>query len=197
MISKKYLCLCGILMFLCLVFAKSTVSFADSSTEITGIYSCIANPCDTDPCLPGVVWAVVDESETNYHLTVDSEWLWDCEETSWNGYVPEEGDLVIVVGEVSENIDTQGHTYYNIEVEALRIPCVSEKLYGGYSEEVEFLRCIRDELLSPTPEGRELIKLYYQLSPEIVKIMKDDDKFKEKMKVMVDNLLTLMGMDVR
>ena len=192
MISKKYLCLCGIFMSLSLMHAKPTVSFADSSTEITGTYSCVPNPCDTDPCLPGVVWTVVDESETNYHLTVDSEWLWGCEETSWNGYVPEEGDLVIVVGEVSENIDTQGHTYYNIEVEALRIPCVSEKLYGGYSEEVEFLRCIRDELLSPTPEGRELIKLYYQLSPLIVRIMNKDDEFREKVKEMIDRILLLI-----
>lgn len=111
--------------------------------------------------------------------------------------MPEEGDLVIVVGEVSEHIDTRGSTYYNIETEALRIPCFSEELYGEYSEEVKFLRYFRDNLLNQTPEGRELIKLYYQLSPEMLKIMKEDDKFKEKMKVMVDSLLPLMGMDVR
>jgi len=193
MILKKCLYLCTVFMFLCLVHAKPTVSFADSSTEITGIYSCVANPCDTDPCLPGVVWTVVDESENNYHLTVDNEWLWGCEETSWNGYVPEEGDLVIVVGEVSEHIDTLGHTYYNIEVEALRIPCVSEKLYGGYSEEVEFLRYIRDNILNKTPEGRELIKLYYHLSPAIVKAMEKDEEFKEEVKELIDGVLGLVG----
>jgi hypothetical protein len=75
MISKKYLYFCITCIFLSLVLAQSTMSFADFSTEITGTYSCVANPCDTDPCLPGVVWAVVDESNTYYHLTVDSEWL--------------------------------------------------------------------------------------------------------------------------
>jgi hypothetical protein len=192
MISKKYLCLCGIFMSLSLMHAKPTVSFADSSTEITGTYSCVPNPCDTDPCLPGVVWTVVDESETNYHLTVNSEWLWGCEETSWNGYVPEEGDLVIVVGEVSEHSDTRGHSYYNIEVEALRIPCVSEKIYGEYSEEVEFLRYFRDNSLNQTPEGRELIKLYYQLSPVIVRAMEKDEEFKKDVKEMIDGFLPLI-----
>ena len=131
-------------------------------------------------------------NDSNYHLTVDSEWLWSCEETSWNGYVPKEGDLVIVVGEVSEHIDTRGHTYYNIEVEVLRIPCVSEKLYGGYSKEVEFLRYIRDNILNKTPEGRELIKLYYQLSPVIVRAMEEDEEFKEDVKEMLDGVLIVI-----
>ena len=192
MILKKCVYLCTVFMFLSLVLATPTVSFADSSTKITGAYSCVPNPCNTDPCLPGVVWAVVDESETNYHLTVESEWLWGCEETSWNGYMPEEGDLVIVVGEVSEHSDTLGYTYYNIEVEALRIPCFSEELYGEYSEEVKLLRYFRDELLSPTPEGQEIVRLYYHLSPLIVRIMNKDNEFRGKIKELIDRILLLI-----
>jgi hypothetical protein len=37
---------------------------------------------------------------------------------------------------------------------------------------VELLRNFRDKILSKTPEGQEFIKLYYQLSPALVKEMK-------------------------
>ena len=128
MISKKYLYCCIIFVFISLILAQSAKCFENLSAEIKGKYSCVANPCDTDPCLPGVVWAVIDENETYYHLTLDGEWLWGCEENFWNGYTPKEGDTVIVVGEVSEHMDTRSRPYYNIEVELLR--CVASTLAG-------------------------------------------------------------------
>jgi hypothetical protein len=50
--------------------------------------------------------------------------------------------------------------------------CPVELMYGHSSEEVELLRNFRDKILSKTPEGQEFIKLYYQLSPALVKEMK-------------------------
>ena len=41
------------------------------------------------------------------------------------------------------------------------VTCLSVLLFGEHSEETEFLRSIRDTILSKTPEGREIIKLYY------------------------------------
>ena len=70
--------------------------------------------------------------------------------------------------------------------------CASGRVYGVYSEEVQLLRCLRDNMLSKTPEGRELIKLYYQWSPVIVKVMENDDEFREELKEMIDGVLELV-----
>ena len=41
--------------------------------------------------------------------------------------------------------------------------------------------------------GQEIIKLYYQLSPMIVKAMEKDEEFKEGVKEMIDGVLGLLG----
>ena len=71
-----------------------------------------------------------------------------------------------------------------------KYPC--KKIFGEDPDEVELLRYIRDNVLSQTPEGKELIKLYYQWSPTIVKAMEGDDGFKEDVKEMVDGVLGLI-----
>ena len=67
--------------------------------------------------------------------------------------------------------------------------CASETIYGEQSAETKLLRSLRDNILSKTIEGQELIKLYYQWSPAIVKAMEDDEGFKEEVKEMVDVIL--------
>jgi hypothetical protein len=71
-------------------------------------------------------------------------------------------------------------------------PCISEAIYGENSEETELLRYIRDNVLSQTPEGQEIIRLYYELSPVIVKAMEEDEGFKEQVKEMIDGILPLI-----
>ena len=129
MISKKYLCCCIIFVLANLTLAEKAICFENlSTTKIMGKYSCVPNPCETDPCLPGVVWAVIDKDETYFHLTIGGQWLWGCEETSWNECTPKDGDTVIVVGEVSEHMDARGRSYYNIEVGSLS--CVVRTITG-------------------------------------------------------------------
>ena len=67
--------------------------------------------------------------------------------------------------------------------------CPTEVIYGESSEETELLRHIRDNTLKQTPEGRELIKLYYQWSPAIVKAMEKDKEFKEDVEELLDGVL--------
>jgi hypothetical protein len=74
--------------------------------------------------------------------------------------------------------------------------CPIEGLYGEDSEQTELLRYFRDNVLSQTPEGQELIKLYYQWSPVIVKVMEEDEKFKEQVKGMIDGILPLIRREV-
>lgn len=70
--------------------------------------------------------------------------------------------------------------------------CASEKIYGQNSKEAEMLRCFRDDILSKTVEGRELISLYYQLSPVIVEAMNENEEFKKDVKEMIEGILLLI-----
>ena len=68
---------------------------------------------------------------------------------------------------------------------------------GEDSEEVMLLRGFRNNVLSKTPEGQELIRLYYQWSPTIVRAMKEDDEFKEEVKDMIDGILLLIREEIK
>jgi hypothetical protein len=48
-------------------------------------------------------------------------------------------------------------------------------------------------VLSKNPEGQEIISLYYLWSPIIVKTLEEDEGFKEEVKEMMDEVLTLIG----
>jgi hypothetical protein len=74
--------------------------------------------------------------------------------------------------------------------------CPSEKIYGKNSEEVELLRYTRDNLLSQTPEGQEIIRLYYQWGSMILKAMEEDEAFSEKVKEMVNGFLALIRKEI-
>jgi len=70
--------------------------------------------------------------------------------------------------------------------------CPTERLYGEHTEQTELLRNFRDNVLSTTPEGQELIKLYYELSPVIVEMMEDDEGFRKEVKQIIDGVLALI-----
>ena len=70
--------------------------------------------------------------------------------------------------------------------------CLSELIYGEHSEETEQLRYIRDNVLSQTPTGKEIRRLYYQWSPVIANAMREDEEFKEDLKDMIDGVLRLI-----
>lgn len=70
--------------------------------------------------------------------------------------------------------------------------CPVEELYGEKSEQALILRYVRDNILSKTPEGRELINLYYKWSPVIVRTMEADEDFKQEVKDIVNEGLALI-----
>ena len=73
--------------------------------------------------------------------------------------------------------------------------CFTEEIYGEYAEETELLRCFRDNLLGKTPEGQEIIRIYYEWSPVIVKLMREDKELKEEVKALIDGVLPLICME--
>jgi hypothetical protein len=74
--------------------------------------------------------------------------------------------------------------------------CITKEIYGEPSEQAEILRHFRDNVLGYTSEGQELIRLYYQWSPAIVKTMEEDEEFKEEVKELIDGILTLINREI-
>jgi len=72
--------------------------------------------------------------------------------------------------------------------------CFLLRLYGDDPETMKLLRNFRDHVLSETPEGREIIRLYYQLSPFIVATMEKDGVFKDEVRTLVEGILPLIEM---
>jgi hypothetical protein len=70
--------------------------------------------------------------------------------------------------------------------------CLSESIYGGNGEETRLLRHFRDNVLSQTTEGRELINLYYLWSPVIVSAMEGNDEFRTWVKELIDDVLPVI-----
>jgi len=79
-------------------------------------------------------------------------------------------------------------------VNGLNYGCLATSALGGdaRADDINALRKFRDEVLSKTTTGQELIELYYQWSPAIVKAMEEDEEFKEEVKEMIDGILGLI-----
>jgi hypothetical protein len=60
--------------------------------------------------------------------------------------------------------------------------CPILAIYGDYTEEIEILRDYRDNELNNSPEGREIIKIYYQWNHVMVNIMEADEELKNEVK---------------
>jgi hypothetical protein len=73
------------------------------------------------------------------------------------------------------------------------INCPVEQLYGDHSRETELLRYFRDTVLSTTPGGQEIVRLYYAWGPAIVKAMEVDKKFRGEVRGMFDGVVPLIG----
>jgi predicted GH43/DUF377 family glycosyl hydrolase len=67
--------------------------------------------------------------------------------------------------------------------------CPFQVLYGEHAGEIEVLRALRDQVLITTPEGQELIELYYQWSPVIAQAMEEDEEFKDTIRELIDAIV--------
>jgi DNA-binding beta-propeller fold protein YncE len=66
-------------------------------------------------------------------------------------------------------------------------------LCGEKSRATAAFRLFRDEVLHTTPEGRELIELYYHLSPLLAQTLKNDEELKNQLRSLVDSLIGSSG----
>jgi hypothetical protein len=72
-------------------------------------------------------------------------------------------------------------------------PCVLESLYGDSAEQTVRARYFRDEVLSVSSEGQQIIMLYYLWSPVIVAAMERDQQLREDIRGMLDQFIALMS----
>jgi hypothetical protein len=84
---------------------------------ITGRYSYTGNPCITDPCLPGMAYAVL-ANEKYYYITVNGRWF--SENRSWDEYTPQPDDIVTITGYLQEKKDAFGESFHTIEAVSLK-----------------------------------------------------------------------------
>ena len=63
---------------------------------------------------------------------------------------------------------------------------------GEGSEETQLLRYFRDEVLDKTPEGREMIRLYYQWGPLIAQAMEEDEELKQEVTEIIEAFLPMV-----
>jgi hypothetical protein len=71
-------------------------------------------------------------------------------------------------------------------------PCPVELIYGEHSAEVQIVRAVRDNILSKTSQGREIIRLYYQWAPVITMAVRNDRALKAEMRELIDSILGLL-----
>jgi hypothetical protein len=91
-----------------------------------------------------------------------------------------------------DNGTTSSTTITTTTTTASLIICFLEWLLGEDAEAIDYLRNVRDNLLKNSPEGREIIRLYYQWSPFLLQAAGVDEELKKDMKAVIDGFLQLM-----
>jgi hypothetical protein len=157
----------------------------------------------------GYLWVIIRDSSNNYYiykidpvsisvveqydrsnfisgLAYDGSYLWASDWFSSEYY------KYIIGSSVTTSIDGETTTTTSVK----KSPCTSETIYDEHSDKTELLRYLRDNVLNKTPEGQEIIRLYYQWSPAIVKAMEEDEEFRGEVKEMIDGILPLIKGEV-
>lgn len=100
-------------------------------------------------------------------------------------------DNVFTVGDMGTILFYDGTPSATTTTTSVRPPnsCPVEEIYGRDSRQAELLRTFRDTVIGNTPEGRQLIALYYGWGPFIVSALREDPAFKQWLREMIDGLL--------
>lgn len=102
-----------------------------------------------------------------------------------NWYSSEEGEVSVTMTFELMRATVDGIHYG-------RCPAILVLGEDDRDDDLNTLRKFRDEVLSKTTEGRQIIQLYYQLGPAVVKAMAKDKELKQEIKEMIDRILPLL-----
>jgi hypothetical protein len=70
--------------------------------------------------------------------------------------------------------------------------CAATYALGKDDPRLKLLRAFRDQTLSSTPFGNQLIEAYYTISPLLVMAMHIDNQFKEQIKSLLDDIIMII-----
>ena len=106
------------------------------------------------------------------------------QDTTERLYVPEWGDIEVIMH----------YEIISATVDGVNYGCAATFAMDGDARgnDLSTLRTFRDEVLSRTPQGQEIIRLYYEWSPVIVKAMVEDEEFKKEVKEIIKAILTMI-----
>lgn len=90
--------------------------YCQENDTITGKIVQISNPCLDDPCLPGTVFAIENDT-SDYIITLDSTWQWADNHLIINGDTLSVNDSIKAIGVISTKTDLQNEIYYEIEID--------------------------------------------------------------------------------
>ncbi len=71
-------------------------------------------------------------------------------------------------------------------------PCAAEAALDNDQAKLAILRTFRDEVMSKTPEGQNLIRLYYEWSPSIARAVEQDEQYKREVAAIIERILPLI-----
>ena len=111
------------------------------------------NPCQTEPCLPGIVFGL-ETTSNSYVLTINSNWIW-----SNNGLIVEEieyfiDDEVEITGITTTKQDINSNEYTELEIKTIKkkltsnIESVSFSGNKVYYDEIKQVIMINETLLT-------------------------------------------------
>jgi DNA-binding beta-propeller fold protein YncE len=70
--------------------------------------------------------------------------------------------------------------------------CPIENVYGEKSDETEYLRHFRDNILNKSPEGKAIVRLYQEWAPLVARAMEENQELKKEVRAMIDQILLLI-----
>ena len=123
----------------------------------------------------------------------DYEW---SVETTIGSTIDQSGKYIaginsVIVNNTKDMVSVVDHANDAITAEATVtvLRCPISKLYGQISQETIILREFRDKVLMKTPQGQEIIRLYYKWSPLLAKHISTDKELVEQIKECVDDIM--------
>ena len=169
---------------------SSSRSWTLVKATATGDVSGMVKDTSTDVPIEGAIISLSGGAYITFSQEDGSFNLFEIKEgtytltTSTDGYLKSyQNNIEVVDGDI---------TLVDVYLEPEQI-CPATVVLDGDAYFLDLIRKFRDEVLRKTPEGKELIRLYYEWSPAIIRAMEGDEEFKEDVKEMIDGIFVLIG----